>query len=269
MSTPVVTIFVRHAKECPYKGGRVFQALPPQKASALERKWQAVSPVRQSPLVGRSWDIQAKTRTAVQTPPASAAHPPPSTKTLEQAIELFIDFKTAEGLDSNLLKTYTRELERLRQFMDKRMAFHVADISLELLTEYRATWNEQYPSSTTRQKVQDRLRAFLRYCYEARWIDRVPGLSPIQVDEPPTMPLTDQEYENLLARCLKEFHPEKAKKVRALIQCMRHSGLSIRDAVPLQRDEIQWDSKKKVHRIVTSRQKSGVHVSVPIPPEVA
>ena len=30
---------------------------------------------------------------------------------------LVIDFKTAEGLDSNLLKTYTRELERLRQFM--------------------------------------------------------------------------------------------------------------------------------------------------------
>jgi integrase/recombinase XerD len=97
----------------------------------------------------------------------------------------------------------------------------------------------------------------------------VPHLSAIHVDEPPTLPLTDQEYKKLLAQCSKEFQTEKAKKVHALIQCMRHSGLAIRDAVPLERDEIQWDAKKRVHRVVTSRQKTGVHVSVPIPPEVA
>jgi integrase/recombinase XerD len=83
------------------------------------------------------------------------------------------------------------------------------------------------------------------------------------------LPLTDQEYKKLLAQCSNEFQPERAKKVHALIQCMRHSGLAIRDAVPLERDGIQWDAKKSVHRVVTSRQKTGVHVSVPIPPEVA
>ena len=268
MSTPVITIFVRHSKDCPYKGDEFNKRCRCNK----HLRWSANGEQYRKSAKARSWAEAevAKRKVEEQFKPAgergtsAAEH-----KTLQQAIDLFIDFKTAEGLDSNLLKNYRRELDRLRQFMDKRMAFHVVDISLEHLTKYRATWNEQYPSSTTRQKVQDRLKAFLRYCYDARWIDRVPTLSPIQVDEPPTMPLTDKEYEKLLAQCSKEFQPERAKQVHALIQCMRYSGLAIRDAVPLERDEIQWDKKKKVHRIVTSRQKTGVHVSVPIPPDVA
>jgi integrase/recombinase XerD len=48
---------------------------------------------------------------------------------------------------------------------------------------------------------------------------------------------------------------------------MRHSGLAIRDSVTLERDELEWDAK--LHRVVTSRQKTGTHVSVPIPPDVA
>lgn len=50
---------------------------------------------------------------------------------------------------------------------------------------------------------------------------------------------------------------------------MRWSGLAIRDALTLKRGEIQFDAAKQLHRVVTARQKTGVHVSVPIPPDVA
>ena len=50
---------------------------------------------------------------------------------------------------------------------------------------------------------------------------------------------------------------------------MRWSGLAIRDAVTLRRDEIILDKAKKLYRIVTARQKTGTHVSVPIPLKVA
>ena len=43
----------------------------------------------------------------------------------------------------------------------------------------------------------------------------------------------------------------------------------IRDAVTLKRAEILHDRSKKLYRIVTARQKTGTHVSVPIPPDVA
>ena len=46
-------------------------------------------------------------------------------------------------------------------------------------------------------------------------------------------------------------------------------GLAIRDALTLKRSELQHDKRKKLYRIVTARQKTGTHVSVPIPPDVA
>jgi integrase len=50
---------------------------------------------------------------------------------------------------------------------------------------------------------------------------------------------------------------------------MRWSGLAIRDALTLERRELEHDKRRGIHRIVTARQKTGTHVSVPIPPQVA
>ena len=89
------------------------------------------------------------------------------------------------------------------------------------------------------------------------------------------MPLTKKEYERLLKTIPDTFSghhrflPQKAATVRALVQLMRWSGLAIRDAVTLRRDEIIFDKPKGLYRIVTARQKTGTHVSVPIPLKIA
>jgi hypothetical protein len=127
MSTPVITVFVRHSKDCPYKGDEFNKRCRCNK----HLRWSANGEQYRKSAKARSWAEAeaAKRKLEEQFKPASergtsaAEH-----KTLQQAIELFVDFKTAEGLDSNLLKKYRRELDRLRQFMDKRMAFHVVDI---------------------------------------------------------------------------------------------------------------------------------------------
>jgi integrase len=169
-----------------------------------------------------------------------------------------------------VVKKYERELRRLDAFYSGKSKLFVSEITLEGLTEYRANWDELYPSSSTRQQVQTRLRGFLRYCYDARWLDRVPRLSAIQTDEPPTLPFTAKEYQKILDTVPKAFEDSaRAKKVRAIVQLMRYSGLAIRDGVTLQRSELEWDPRKKIHRVTTKRQKTGTHVSVPIPADVA
>ena len=87
--------------------------------------------------------------------------------------------------------------------------------------------------------MQSRLRHFLRFCFDSRWLDRVPKTSRIKVDEPPTLPLTAKEYAKLLKTVPVSF-PDSAKaaQVRGLVQVMRWSGLAIRDAVTLRRDDI-------------------------------
>jgi integrase/recombinase XerD len=118
--------------------------------------------------------------------------------------------------------------------------------------------------------VRERVRSFLGYCYRGQLLPRVPALPKINVDEPPTMPLTATEYERLLDTIYGTIEgKERQAQVHALIQLMRWSGLAIRDALTLKRSEIQHDKQKKLYRIVTARQKTGHHVSVPIPKDVA
>jgi len=102
------------------------------------------------------------------------------------------------------------------------------------------TWLETYPSSYTRLRVKERLSGFLTYCYEAQWMDRKPKLPRITVDSAPTMPLTDEEYAAVLKAIPEAVKDAKeAVRARSLIQLMRWTGLAIRDAVTLERSEIQ------------------------------
>ena len=89
------------------------------------------------------------------------------------------------------------------------------------------------------------------------------------MEEPPTLPLTADEYKRLLNAVHGTIADRKqADKVHALFQLMRWSGLAIRDALTLKRHEITKD-EDGVYSIVTARQKTGTHVAVPIPPAVA
>jgi integrase len=190
--------------------------------------------------------------------------------TIERAVELFLSDKLTQGLDPTAHKKHKRELGRLVEFMSRRGKFFPQEIGLADLTEFRAGWASLYASSLTRSKVQERLRGFLRYCFNSRMMDHIPQLSPIKVSEPPTLPLTEEQYAKLLDAISVEFRSaNRAKRLRGLIRLMRHSGLAIQDAVTLERAEIVKDKRKGIYRVVTSRQKTGVHVSVPLPPEIA
>jgi integrase len=97
----------------------------------------------------------------------------------------------------------------------------------------------------------------------------VPTLPIIKVVEPPTLPLTPEEYAQLL-RAVKVFEdPEKQARARAALQLMRWSGLAIGDALTLRKSDIKRDDDHGVYLIVTARQKTGTDVAVPIPNDVA
>lgn len=186
---------------------------------------------------------------------------------LRSAVDSFIQNKQGQGISPEVIERNDRELSRFATFAESRGIFTVTAVSLPLLIDYRGTWTAAYPSSITRALVQKRLRGFLRYCVDAGWLDRVPKLSPITMDEPPTMPLTDAEYAALLAAVPLEFPNGLGKRLRATIQIMRWSGLSVRDAVTLRRDQLLYTDD--TYHIVTKRTKTGTHISVLIPPEVA
>ena len=109
--------------------------------------------------------------------------------------------------------------------------------------------------------MQKHLNHFLRFCYNAAWIDRIPRLSTIKIDEPETEPLTDAEYEKILKAA--------TGKTRTLIQLMRWSGLAIRDASTLKGADIHFDKEKGIYKIIRERTKTGEPLYIPIPKDVA
>jgi site-specific recombinase XerD len=267
---PDVTIFVRHKAGCPHAGDEFHKGCRCKK----HLRWSSGGKQHRISAKTRSWseaeEARRRIESAFQAGGKSSTAATQRAKTILLAIDSFIASKKSQAINAHVIKKYQRELGRLDAFMADRGKYFAADITLDELIEFRAAWGKQYPSVTTRQKVQERLRGFLRYLYDAGHIDRIPSLSPIRAKDSPTLPLSEKEYKSLLDAIPKAFtNPQKAARVRALIRLMRHSGLAIRDAVTLERSGIQYDERKKLHRIVTARQKTGTHVSVPLPPGVA
>jgi integrase/recombinase XerD len=265
MSSPVVvTIYVRHSADCKFQdeferrchcrkhfrwtaSGKRFR----QKAGT--RSWVEAEQLKRE----KEDILNGRTR---ETPDANA-------RNLQDCIDVFIQDKKVQGVSQGVIEKYTRELARLCDYCESKGVFTIQAVTRELLTGYCATFDKLYASTQTRSMVRARCRSFLRYCYDAQWIPRIHPLPKIRVDEAPTMPLTADEYARLL-RAVDIFpDPTRRKRIRALFQLMRWSGLANTDALTLTRDAIQHSNG--VYRVVTNRQKTGTHVSVPIPPKVA
>jgi integrase/recombinase XerD len=270
MSSPLVTIYRRHSPGCKYVGDEFCKRCN----CRLHLRWTKDRKQYRQKAGTRSWAEaeEAKRNLEAQLSGKSvSAELLPTGQTIAQAIDVFTQDKKNQGVSPSVAGKYTRELARLRTFCEARMVFMVSGLTRELLTGYAATWANDYKASTTRSKVRERLKTFLRYCFEAEWLARLPKLSPVKVDQVPTLPLTTDEYNRVLNAVAKKFakEPKRAERFRALIQLMRWSGLAIMDASTLKRSEVIHDKSKGIYRIVTARQKTGTHVSVPIPTNVA
>lgn len=265
-TTPLITIFVRHSADCKYKGDEFCKRCNCRK----HFRWSFAGKQHRRKAGTRSWqeaeEVKRRLEAQLRGDPAPVES---SVVDIRSALDSFIRNKEGQGIESSVIAANKRELTRFAAFAEQCGVFTVPAITLDLLSQYRATWAGVYPSSTTRAHVQQRLRGFLKFCVESEWLKRVPKLSPIKMDEPPTMPLTDAEYTALLAAVPLEFPNGLGKRLRAVIQLMRWSGLSVRDAATLPRKELLFDAAKNTYRVVTAREKTGTDVSVLIPTAVA
>ncbi len=278
-TTPLITIFVRHAADCKYKGDEFTKRCSCKK----HLRWSHNGTQYRKATGARSWaeaeTVKREIEDQLAGRPAENAN---EVRSLEEAVRLFLQDKKVQGVTPGVIKKYTLELARLQDYCERHGVYTVRGVTRELLTGFCGTWEAFYPSSYTRSKVRERVRSFLRYCYEAQWLPRIPALPKVKIDEPPTMPLTAEEYSRLLDALYvatpRRWDGKKSSqgltgamrpRLHALLQLMRYSGLAIRDAVTLERAAIQQDATNGLYRVVTARQKTGTHVSVPLPPAVA
>jgi site-specific recombinase XerD len=262
MTRPVVlTLFVRHAPKCKWAGDEFAKRCNCRK----HFRWRASDGVQHRRAAGtRSWTEAEAIKRDLEDQLSGRTAPDAATTItqISDAVAVFLKDKQVQGISASAQGKYTRELARLVDHCAKQRVYAVQGLTRELLTGYAATWADSYPSSQTRNIVRTRLRSFLRYCYEAQWLERIPALPRIAVNEPPTMPLTEEEVARLLAAARGPYE-------RALILLMRWTGLAVGDSLKLPRTALQYVKEIGKWRVQTARQKTGTHVEVVVPDVVA
>jgi integrase len=111
-------------------------------------------------------------------------------------------------------------------------------------------------------KNLERMRAFFRFCEQARWIDRNPAVNvkAPRVRVAPTLPFSADEMMRILEAC--DRYPGNVDRMKAFVLTMRHSGLRIGDTIALTRDRV------KTNKLFLYTRKTGTPVYVPLPPIV-
>lgn len=260
--TPVITIFVRHNPACKHKGKAFHKGCDCPK----HFRWYADGKQHFRSAGVRTWAEAERQKRELEAQLSGEAPLQKETTTIRGAVEVFIQGREVQGISRGVVGKYRNELDRFVTFAETK-GVYAFPVTLPLLIKYRATWAALYPSTFTQASVQKRLRAFLNFCKESEYQSNVPKMEAVQITEPPTMPLTDEEYTRLLEAIPAEFNGSGAR-VRAVIQLMRWSGLAVRDAVTLKSGQL-LESSKGTYSILGKRQKTGVHVFVPIPADTA
>ena len=197
----------------------------------------------------RTWGIAEEKRQEIQnrldtgtgdTAGDSPEHVQQTKQTIKQTIETFITQKEGENVSKATIRKIKGLLHSFDDFLASRSKFFPNEIMAKDVIDFRARWT--WKSGVTKQKQQQNLRSFLRGINP----DLLDVLKPIKlsktdVDRLKPQPFTDDELKRLVAQVPKTFpdEPERVSRVIAMIHCQVLTGLAIRDAMQLERANLQ------------------------------
>ena len=219
----------------------------------------------------RSWETaERKARLMeIDADPLKKAAPEPNWRiTIEQAVGDFLRDEEARKLQktSTCQSKMLLEKQLLGWAREQSLTF-LDELTTAKLREFRASWNN---GALTTQRKHHRINVFFDFCIENDWLLRNPAkkMKSVQVSQEPTDYFTPAEFARIVDATYayaewkggRDF--EHRFFVCALILLMRWSGLSILDAVTLERRRLDGD------RLLLYRHKTKVPVYVPLPPIV-
>lgn len=115
-------------------------------------------------------------------------------------------------------------------------------------------------SPNTVNSMTAAVMAFVRYCYRHEWIDRVPPLEKIDVDDVMRgRPITGEEFDRMLAAVPKVVGNGPAASWQLVLNVLWESGFRIADVM-----DFSWDDTTRIHPVWPRRQ--GQHPTLIIPP---
>src|SRR5664280_1823399 len=213
-----VEVYARHSAKCPYRKSRYHR-------KCRCRKWLSIA--------GQDKRISAKTRSWEQAERVARElcgenNSAPAGRTVSQSVQSYLDDKQQQSLSRNWEGKITRELRSLEAWCNRKAVVMLAELKLEHLEQYRKEWSG---APITRRKRQERLRSFFLYCVRHKWTpDNLASLlSPIKVSNSPTLPLTKEQFAQVMKASAK-YNPLavdrkwRRQRATAMLLLLRWSG---------------------------------------------
>jgi integrase/recombinase XerD len=271
----MLSVYTRHSSACDKKADNLWKRCRCPKwingmlgdtfmrRSAKTRSWEKAE------LEVRRLERQEEDRQAA----AAQGLPPKAEKAtrLLDAVDRFLASKEKQNLaPATLVKLRNIFQRQLLSWAQKEGIRYVSEIDIEGLERFRHSWED---GPLARKKKQERVIGFFYYCLRMGWIAQNPAanLGRVIADAPPTICFSKEEFETIIDATYiynpKAWNTEprnQATRLRVLLQLLRWSGLSIRDAITLERTRLNDNDELFLYRA-----KTGVPVYVPLPSEVA
>lgn len=142
--------------------------------------------VKPKSLNTRNWTVAAQRALEME----AGTKPEVVRVTVVDAITSYRAFKEKRALDTK--RKITLLTDRLREFLEKRSIYHVADVKLPDITTFRGTWTG---AASTQRRDQEILKSFFWYCDHSDFLTKNPvvHLDPISVTRPKTEPFTHEQ----------------------------------------------------------------------------
>jgi len=194
-------------------------------------------------------------------------------KTISYAVDEFLKTKRGESVVdmAHYEGLFNREF---LPWCKEQGLFDINEIGLEQITKFR---NQLKNKASVKNRKLSRLRTFLAFCLDRRWIheNAAKKLKPANEEEPAVDYFHPEEMPKLLDACFTSHKWERGhdyeyrdKRLRALLLFMRWTGLSIIDCIRFERSRLQ-QNEHGIWSVLLHRQKNGNPVFVAVPPQVA
>lgn len=264
----IVSVYVRHAGTCQYEGKEFYRGCNCPKFL----RYSAGGKQHRLSAHTRSWAVaeekgaerQAQLDAGQSGEPIAAAAQP----LIADYIRTYVTGKESENKSHDTVRKLRYQLGTFEKFMAARSKFYPTDITTQDLIEYRSTWGS-WKSGVTKQKGQQNLRGFIRFCCRANdAAELLKALKTINLtredkERVKPRPFSEAELKKMLAAVPRVFPDQKkAARLTTLIHVMTSTGMAIRDAVQLERASISdgW--------LNISRQKTGKAVKQKLDPSL-
>ena len=255
----IVTVFVRHRETCSHRSrGEFYRGCQCSKFLRYSRngkqKRQAAGTRTWTVAEDKAVELQEQLDRGDTPKPIIVKGPQP---TIAECIDTFITKKESENISVRRVKKLRHQLDQFEEFMSARSKLFPSLITAADVIDFRASWEQMWNSTTTRQKAQQNIRGFLRTCCRENLNDLLAALGTIKLTNDDkkrldTKPFTEKEIKALFAQIPKTFPPEKVAVATLLVKFMIATGVAIRDTVQLERKSIR-DGWLRINRQKTGR----------------